>query len=127
MTTQSGTPDLATLIARAEAGDVNAAAHASLELDRAGKHTQAFQYLARAAQGGHLTAMVALGLRLITGHAAPMDPDQGMMLITRAAEGGSGEALAHMASIVASGLLGEPNWEAAYVALARAYRERSGP
>jgi hypothetical protein len=125
MTTQSGMPDLATLIARAEAGDVNAAARASLELDRAGKHAQAFQYLTRAAQGGHLTAQVALGLRLMTGHAAPLEPDQGMMLITRAAEGGSAEALAHMASIVASGLIGEPNWEAAYVALARSAERRS--
>lgn len=125
MTTQSDTPDLATLIARAQAGDVNAAAHASVELDRAGKHQQAFQFLMRAANGGHLTAQVALGLRLMTGHAAPMDPDQGLQMITRAAEGGSGDALAHMSSIMASGVLGEPNWEAAYVALARAAERRS--
>ncbi len=125
MTTQSGMPDLATLIARAEAGDINAAARASMELDRAGKHAQAFTYLARAAKGGHLTAQVALGLRLMTGHAAPVDPDQGMLLITRAAESGSGDALAHMSSIVASGLIGEPNWEAAFAALLRGAERRS--
>lgn len=124
MTISSDTPDLATLIARAEAGDINAAARASMELDKAGKHQQAFQYLARAANGGHLTAQVALGLRLMTGHAAPIEPDKGMTLIANAAERGSAEALAHMASIVASGLIGEPNWEAAYVALARSAERR---
>lgn len=125
MTTPSDTPDLATLIARAEAGDINAAARASMELDRAGKHQQAFQYLARAAKGGHLTAQVALGLRLMTGHAAPLDTDQGMLLISQAANAGSGDALAYMASIVTSGLIGEPNWEAAFVALLRGAERKS--
>lgn len=122
--TTSDTPDLATLIARAEAGDINAAARASLELDRAGKHQQAFQYLVKAANGGHTTAQTALGLRLLTGHAAPVDIDKGLTLIARAAEGGSGEALAQMASIVTSGLIGEPNWEAAFAALLRAAEKR---
>lgn len=122
--TTPDTPDLATLIARAEAGDINASARASLELDRAGRHQQAFQYLVKAAQGGHPTAQTALGLRLLTGHAAPVDVDKGLMLISRAAEAGSGEALAHMATIVASGMIGEPDWQAAFAALIRAAEKR---
>lgn len=123
--TTSDTPDLATLIARAEAGDINAAVRASLELDRAGKHTQAFKYLVRAADGGHLTAQVALGMRLLTGHAAPVDQDKGLMLISRAADAGSGDAFAQMSAIVASGMLGPVNWEAAFVALLRAAEKRA--
>lgn len=123
--TTSDTPDLATLIARAEAGDLNAAARASLELDRAGKHQQAYQYLVRAANGGHPTAQAALGMRLLTGHAAPIDQDKGLLLISRAAEGGSGDAYSQMATIVASGMLGPVNWEAAFVALLRAAEKRA--
>lgn len=122
--TTSDTPDLATLIARAEAGDLNAAARASLELDRAGKHQQAFQYLMRAANGGHPTAQAALGMRLLTGHAAPVDQDKGLLYISRAAEGGSGDAYAQMSSIVSSGMLGPANWEAAFSALLRAAEKR---
>ena len=97
------TTDLAALIARAEAGDIDATLRASAELTRAGKHEQALNYLIRASNGGHVVAQATLGLRMVTGRMAPLDPVKGIELIRASAIAGNPEALSYLSSLAASG------------------------
>jgi hypothetical protein len=114
------TTDLAALIARAEAGDIDATLRASAELTRAGKHELALNYLIRASNGGHVVAQATLGLRMVTGRMAQRDPVKGIDLIRASAIAGNPEALSYLSSLAASGLFGPADWSTALMALARA-------
>ena len=78
--------------------------------DRAGRHEQAVDLLRQGAQSGSAAAACALGLRLLVGHNAPFDPQQGIALLTTAAGQGEPEALAQMATLKAAGAWMPQNW-----------------
>lgn len=82
-----------------------AAAH-----DAAGRHDEAIDALARAAQGGHADATVALANRLLTGDRAPPLPAEAIGLLSDAAAAGSAEAAVRLAVVAALGAHVAQNW-----------------
>src|SRR5690606_13877882 len=60
--------------------------------DAAGNHDEAINELARGVRAGDLPSTRALGLRLLTGSAAPLLPPQGLQLLSEAVQHGDAEA-----------------------------------
>jgi hypothetical protein len=82
-----------------------AAAH-----DAAGRHDEAVNALALAAQRGDFEATVALGLRLLQGDRAPHLPKDGVGLLTDAARAGNTEAALRLAPLAALGAHVPQDW-----------------
>jgi prolyl 4-hydroxylase len=85
------------------AGATSAGLETAVELDAAGNHGEAFNVLKRASAAGDLPAMTELGHRLLIGDRAPKMVDHGLSLISNAARGGEGRALARLAALTAAG------------------------
>ncbi|MET0293346.1 MAG: 2OG-Fe(II) oxygenase [Steroidobacteraceae bacterium] len=83
------------------------------ELDAAGRHDDAINELAHAAQAGDYDAMTVLAKRIIIGDRAPRLMPQGFSLLNDAAKLGSAEAAERMAVVSASGITGTSDWPAA--------------
>ncbi|MCE9522668.1 MAG: 2OG-Fe(II) oxygenase [Alphaproteobacteria bacterium] len=83
------------------------------ELDAQGLHEQAVATLRGAADAGHAEAATALGLRLLVGRQAPFEPQEGLKLLTAAAQHGEPGALAQMATLKAAGAWMPQNWDEA--------------
>jgi hypothetical protein len=83
------------------------------ELDAQGRHDDAINQLAFAAQRGDVDAMTQLAKRIIVGDRAPRLRSQGMDLLRDAVTKGGGEAAARLAVLVAAGADGTPDWRSA--------------
>ena len=98
---------------RAVAGDGDAQFALSRVFDREGRHEIAVSWLDRAARQGHVPSMTWLGTRLLVGRAAPFQPNEGAVLLARAAELGNAEAAARVAVLAAVGIGRPQSWETA--------------
>jgi prolyl 4-hydroxylase len=83
------------------------------ELDAQGRHDDAINQLAFAAQRGDVDATTQLAKRIIVGDRAPRLRSQGMDLLRDAVTKGGAEAAARLAVLVAAGADGAPDWRAA--------------
>ena len=90
------------------------------QCDAAGRHYDAVNELARAAQRGDVEATTRLAKRLIVGDRAPLLPRDGVALLRQAAQGGGAEAAGRLAVLVAAGLNGHQDWPAALELLVHA-------
>ncbi len=87
------------------------------QLDAQGLHDDAINQLALATQGGDREAKTRLGKRLFSGQDSPHLPREGINFIVEAGEEGNAEAAALSAVLLASGIMGTPNWPLALQAL----------
>jgi hypothetical protein len=90
------------------------------DLDAAGRHEEAIDTLANAAQGGDVEATAELSRRLIVGDRAPYLPAQGAGLLADAARGGSVDAMLCLGCLTALGAHVPQSWSAALSLLTRA-------
>lgn len=81
--------------------------------DAAGRHNEAIDALARAAQAGDGEAMTQLGKRLMSGERAPLLPEEGAGLLLDAARAGAPEAAARVAVLSALGAYTKQSWSRA--------------
>jgi prolyl 4-hydroxylase len=88
--------------------------------DDDGRHDEAINELAGAAQRGDAEAMTQLAKRIIVGDRAPRLRRQGINLLGDAVKMGSAEAADRLAVVHASGVVTPPDWPAALKALALA-------
>jgi prolyl 4-hydroxylase len=89
-------------------------------LDAEGRHDDAINALATAAQRGDVQATTALAKRIIVGDRAPRLRRQGIALLADAVKQGSAEAADRLAVIRAWGVFAQPDWPAALGLLALA-------
>lgn len=82
-------------------------------LDAEGRHDDAINELALAAQRGNVEAITRLAKRLIIGDRAPRLTRQGIGLLNDAVKMGGAEAADRLAIIHAAGGLGPPDWRSA--------------
>jgi hypothetical protein len=82
---------------------MNSALTLAHEHDLAGRHDDAINALARAAQAGDLDATTELGKRLIVGENGPLLPKDGTALLVDAFKGGHAEAALKLATLTALG------------------------
>lgn len=83
------------------------------ELDAQGRHDEAIDELALAAQRGDVEATTQLAKRIIVGDRAPRLRAQGVGLLRDAVTQGGAEAADRLAVLVAAGADGAPDWRAA--------------
>src|SRR5690242_7328124 len=83
------------------------------ELDADGRHDEAINQLAVAAQRGDAEATTQLAKRLIVGDRAPRLRPQGVGLLRDAVAAGGAEAADRLAFIAAAGADGPADWRAA--------------
>jgi len=88
--------------------------------DKAGRHDEAINALARGTSAGDMQCTAALGLRLATGDRAPVLPDEGLRFLSDAWEQGSGAAAARGAAVLALGIQRPQDWNTAFEWLAKA-------
>jgi hypothetical protein len=81
--------------------------------DADGRHDEAINELANAAQRGDADAMTALAKRIIVGDRAPRLRRQGIGLLADAVKMGSAEAAERLAVIHAAGVVAPPDWPSA--------------
>jgi prolyl 4-hydroxylase len=81
--------------------------------DADGRHDEAINELANAAQRGDAEAMTQLAKRIIVGDRAPRLRRQGVGLLGDAVKMGSAEAADRLAVIHAAGVVAPPDWPAA--------------
>jgi hypothetical protein len=105
--------DVETLRQRAFNGDGDAQMALARVFDHEGRHDVALQWLQRAADGGHLPSLTALGARLLTGRGAPQMPSQGAQMLGIAADEGDAQACGILAVLCASGQMRAQSWSAA--------------
>jgi len=110
----------AQILKRAEGGDGDAAVMLSRLLDREGRYDEALQWLAKAANSGHLLASTVLGARLVSARGAPHDPVRGADFIHRAAAKGQADAAAYASVLAATGVGRPQDWDDAMAGLAMA-------
>ena len=95
---------------RAQGGETAAQVALSRVLDGQGDHQRALALLDMATRAGDVTAATFLGARLLTGQAAPYQPDQGAGLILTAARAGGAEAALISAGLAAVGVGRAQSW-----------------
>ena len=78
--------------------------------DLAGRHDDAVNALARAAQTGDVDAMTELGKRLVIGDKGPLLPQDGAALLIDAAKAGHAEAALRLATLHALGAHVPQSW-----------------
>lgn len=96
-------------------------------LDAEGRHDDAINELATAAQHGDVDATTQLAKRIIVGDRAPRLRPQGVGLLRDAVDRGGAEAADRLAVIVAAGADGAPDWRAAIRLLGLAAERGWGP
>jgi hypothetical protein len=110
---------------RASAGDLAAQKALADQLDAEGRHTDAIDWLARAAKTGDAEALARLGVRLLTGLNAPFLPADGARLLGNAAQAGSPDAMERLAVLIGGGFYARQSWHAALDLLAGAAEKGS--
>jgi hypothetical protein len=111
--------DLADLQSAAEGGDVRAQFDLARRLYDENRPGEALPWLERAAKGGDAQASLALGMRMLTGHGAPMNPHAAGQHIADAARRGDPEACRALAALAAEGCTMPQDWAVALDALQR--------
>jgi prolyl 4-hydroxylase len=81
--------------------------------DQAGRHDDAINALARAAQRGDIEAMTELGKRLVIGDRAPLLPQEGTQMLVDGAMAGNAEAALRLAVLKALGAHMPQDWREA--------------
>ena len=104
----------------AAAGDTAAQLRLAARHDCEGRHTDAIDWLARAAKAGDARALFELGRRLLTGDDAPWRPEAAAGLLVDAAARGDAEAAALVSILAGGGFHGPQNWAVAFDHLQRA-------
>ena len=89
-------------------------------LDAQGRHTEAIAALARATSAGDVSAMAALGGRLLVGDRGPCIPVEGARFLFEAARAGHPGAQERAAALLAGGVFTTQSWQAALKMLAMA-------
>jgi prolyl 4-hydroxylase len=97
------------------------------EHDKAGRHDEAINALARGTSAGDIGCTQLLGLRLATGDRAPVLPEEGLRFLSDAWEKGSGAAAARAAAVLALGLHRPQDWGMALEWLAKAASRGHAP
>ena len=87
------------------------------ECDRAGRHTEAVDWLVAGVRKNDVEAITRLGKRLLTGDRAPHLPREGMRFLGDAADRGGAEAAALLSVCLATGMNGPPDLAAAWECL----------
>ena len=105
---------------RAGSGDVRAQVELAHALDAEGRHVEAVDWLARAAQTGNVEALTTLGLRLLIGKDAPFLPADGARLLGNASDVGGVQAMEHLAVLIGGGFYARQSWQLAIELLQRA-------
>ena len=105
---------------QAASGDVRAQLELARALDAEGRHADAIDWLALAAQAGDAEALTSLGLRLIVGKDAPFLPADGARLLANAADAGGAQGMEHLAVLIGGGFYARQSWDAALDLLGRA-------
>jgi prolyl 4-hydroxylase len=82
-------------------------------LDADGRHDEAINQLAAAAQRGDIEATTELAKRILIGDRAPRLRRQGIGLLNDAVNGGGAEAAERLAVVHASGVMAPPDWRSA--------------
>lgn len=82
-------------------------------LDAEGRHDDAINELASAAERGHVEATTRLAKRIIVGDRAPRLRREGVGLLRDAVQLGGAEAAARLAVIHAAGVFAAPDWRGA--------------
>ncbi len=111
---------------RASAGEARARVALAQRLNEQGRHTEAIDWLAKAARSGDVEALTLLGLRLLTGKDAPHLPLDGARLLGDAAAAGGAEAAGHLAVLIGGGFYARQSWPAALDCLQRSSELGSG-
>lgn len=93
--------------------DRSAAVERANDLDAQGRHDDAINELAAAAQRKDADATTQLAKRIVIGDRAPRLAEQGIGLLRDAVGLGSAEAAARLAVIAAAGTVGAPDWQTA--------------
>jgi len=96
------------------------------EHDAAGRHDDAVEELAKAAQHGDIDATTELGKRLITGEHGLHLPQDGTRLLVDAVASGGIEATLRLATLAALGIYVAQSWPRALGLLASAAEKGSG-
>ncbi|HEX5049318.1 MAG TPA: 2OG-Fe(II) oxygenase [Gammaproteobacteria bacterium] len=96
-----------------EAAQQSSAIARARELDAEGRHDDAINELAEAAQRGDVEATTQLAKRIIVGDRAPRLRRQGVGLLRDAVKMGGAEAADRLAVVHASGAFGPPDWRGA--------------
>ncbi|HYE42817.1 MAG TPA: 2OG-Fe(II) oxygenase [Caulobacteraceae bacterium] len=115
-------PSVQDIHQRALAGDGDARFMLARLFDREGKHDLAVTWLLKAAESGHVLSQTYLGVRFMTGQAAPFAPLKGAGLLLSAAESGNAEAQARAAVLAAAGVGRAQDWGMALDWLKRSAR-----
>jgi prolyl 4-hydroxylase len=102
-----------------EVEDAPSTLDAAERLEAEGRHEDAVNCLARAAQHGDADALKRLGLRLLSGDHVPCLPAQGVALLSDAVDRGSCEAAARLAVLAALGVEVRRDWRAAFELMQR--------
>jgi prolyl 4-hydroxylase len=89
------------------------------QFDAAGNFDEAINCLARGTGDGDAACAGQLGMRLLTGHNAPLLPDEGLQFIGEACAKGHGEGAARAAGVIAMGNGGIADWRRALEWLCR--------
>jgi hypothetical protein len=89
------------------------------QFDAAGNHDEAINCLARGTGAGDGACAEQLGMRLLTGHNAPLLQNEGLQFIAEACAKGFGEGAARAAGVVALGNGGMADWRRALEWLTR--------
>ena len=121
----AGAMDATQLEREAASGDVGAQRALAATLDAAGRHTDAIDWLAKAAQAGDVEALTQLGQRLLTGRDAPLLPAEGARMLANAAGAGGAEAMEGLAVLIGGGFHARQSWSAALDLLAEAAEKGS--
>lgn len=82
----------------------------ALQHDAARNHDEAINELARGVRAGDPACTRVLGLRLLTGNASPLLPQEGLRLLGDALRQGDAEAAARAAGVLALGVNAPPDW-----------------
>ena len=90
------------------------------QCDRAGRHTEAVDWLVAGVRKNDVEALTRLGKRLLTGDRAPHLPREGARFLTDACGRGGAEAAALLSVCLATGMTGPPDLVAAWECLSTA-------
>src|SRR5262249_6268245 len=104
----------------AGAGDEKAALELADALDADGRHGDAINVLAQAAQRGGVEAKARVGARILVGDRGPALPQQGAGLIEDSAREGGSAGAALLAVLAAAGAYRKQSWSEALDWLQRA-------
>ena len=96
-------------------------------LDADGRHDDAINELALAAQRKDVDATTQLAKRIIVGDRAPRLTRQGIGLLRDAVNLGGAEAAGHLAVLYVAGMIGKPDWGKALRLLAQAVERGWAP